>query len=54
LSTGRLIEGDAYDIAELAGEKADIVVMANTFRGVPDKARLCRAVASALKDDGLF
>jgi SAM-dependent methyltransferase len=50
----QLIEGDAYDIAELAGEKADVVVMANTFHGVPDKARLCRAVASALKRDGLF
>lgn len=54
LSTCRLIEGDAYDIAELAGAKADIVVMANTFHGVPDKARLCRAVASTLKCDGLF
>jgi SAM-dependent methyltransferase len=50
----QLIEGDAYDIAELAGEKADVVVMANTFHGVPDKVGLCRAVASALKRDGLF
>jgi SAM-dependent methyltransferase len=54
LSNCRLIEGDAYDIAELAGEQADTVVMANTFHGVPDKARLCQAVASALKCDGLF
>ena len=54
LSNCHLIEGDAYEIAELAGEPADTVVMANTFHGVPDKARLCRAVASALKSDGLF
>jgi SAM-dependent methyltransferase len=54
LSNCRLIEGDAYDVAELAGEKADTVVMANTFHGVPNKVRLCRAVASALKRNGLF
>jgi SAM-dependent methyltransferase len=54
LSNCRLIEGDAYDVAELAGEKADAVVMANTFHGVPDKVGLCRAVASALKRGALF
>ena len=50
----RVVEGDAYDIAELVGETADMVVMANTFHGVPDKTRLCQAVASALKPDGQF
>ena len=50
----RVVEGDAYDIAELVGEMADMVVMANTFHGVPDKTRLCEAVASALKPDGRF
>jgi SAM-dependent methyltransferase len=54
LSNCRLIDGDAYDVAELAGEKADTVVMANTFHGVPDKVGLCRAVASVLKRGGLF
>ena len=50
----RVVEGDAYDIAELVGEMADMVVMANTFNGVPDKTRLCQAVASALKPAGRF
>jgi len=50
----RLVEGDAYEVVKLAGEKADIVVMANTFHGVPDKARLCRAVAVALSPGGRF
>jgi SAM-dependent methyltransferase len=54
LSNCRLIEGDAYDVAELAGEKADAVVMANTFHGVPDKVGLCRAVVLALKHGALF
>jgi ubiquinone/menaquinone biosynthesis C-methylase UbiE len=54
LSNCHLIEGDAYDVAELARERADIVFMANTFHGVPDKVRLCRAVASALKRYGAF
>jgi hypothetical protein len=44
----RLIEGDAYDIVELARDPADMVIMANTFHGVPDKAKLGRAIASAL------
>ena len=49
----RLVEGDAYEVVKLAGEKADIVVMANTFHGVPDKTRLCRAVAVALSPGGV-
>jgi SAM-dependent methyltransferase len=53
-SNCHLIEGDAYDVAALACEAADAVVIANTFHGVPDKARLCRSVAAALKCDGLF
>jgi SAM-dependent methyltransferase len=32
----------------------DWVLMANTFHGVPDKARLARAVATVLKPDGRF
>ena len=32
----------------------DFVVMANTFHGVPDKARLARGVAAILKPGGRF
>ena len=49
-----VVEGNAYDVGKLAGMKADMVVMANTFHGVPDKTRLCQAVASALKPAGQF
>jgi SAM-dependent methyltransferase len=47
------IAGDAYDIAKLTGP-ADFVFMANAFHGVPDRARLAKAVGGALKADGLF
>jgi SAM-dependent methyltransferase len=46
--------GDAYDIAALAGAPADVVLIANTFHGVPDKDRLARAVARALRPGGRF
>ncbi len=48
------IVGDAYDVAKLAPEPADFVLMANTFHGVPDKPRLARAVAAVLKPAGRF
>jgi SAM-dependent methyltransferase len=50
----RIVEGDAYEIAVLVREPADIVVITNTFHGVPDKVRLCQAVASILKPDSRF
>ena len=46
------IEGDAYDVARLAQWPADIVLIANTFHGVPDKARLAGGVAAILKPGG--
>jgi SAM-dependent methyltransferase len=46
--------GDAYDIAALAGAPADVVLIANTFHGVPDQDRLARAVAGALRQGGRF
>jgi SAM-dependent methyltransferase len=49
-----LIEGDAYRVAELVARPADFVFMANAFHGVPEPARLARAVARVLKPDGLF
>jgi ubiquinone/menaquinone biosynthesis C-methylase UbiE len=48
------IEGDAYDLAALVPWPADLVFMANTFHGVPDKERLARAVAAILKPSGRF
>ena len=47
------IAGDAYEIAKLAGP-ADFVFMANAFHGVPDRARLAKAVGAVLKPDGQF
>lgn len=49
----KFIAGDAYEIAKLAGP-ADFVFMANAFHGVPDRARLVKAVAAVLKLDGQF
>jgi SAM-dependent methyltransferase len=48
------IESDAYEIFELAPWPADIVLIANTFHGVPDQPRLARAVAAVLKPVGRF
>ena len=50
----KFIVGDAYDLAKIAPEPADFVLMANTFHGVPDKPRLARAVAAVLKPAGRF
>jgi SAM-dependent methyltransferase len=47
------IAGDAYDLAKLA-RPADFVFMANAFHGVPDRARLAKAVEAALKANGRF
>jgi len=49
----KFIAGDAYDIAKLAGP-ADFVFMANAFHGVPDRARLAKAIGAALKPEGQF
>jgi SAM-dependent methyltransferase len=48
------IEGDAYDVARLVQRPTDIVLIANTFHGVPDKTRLARGVAAMLKPGGRF
>src|SRR5262245_41085201 len=47
------IAGDAYDISKLA-KPADFVFMANAFHGVPDRARLAKAVEGVLKKQGHF
>lgn len=48
------VEGDAYAVAELVRRPVDFVLMANTFHGVPDKARLARVIATILKASGCF
>jgi SAM-dependent methyltransferase len=48
------VEGNAYDIAKLVARPADVVFMANAFHGVPDGARLARAIAAVLKPGGRF
>ena len=48
------IEGDAMNLPALLPEKADFVLIANTFHGVPDQTELAAKVAAVLKPDGLF
>ena len=48
------VAGDAYDLVKLAPRPVDLVFMANSFHGVPDRPRLARAVREALKPNGLF
>lgn len=45
---------DARDVAAVLPEKVDVVLMANTFHGVPQQTGLARAVAAALKPGGRF
>jgi SAM-dependent methyltransferase len=55
ISNCTFIVGDAYDLERLVpGGRVDVVMIANTFHGVPDKARLARAVAAVLKPGGRF
>lgn len=48
------VAGDAYELAGLVPAPVDLVLIANTFHGVPDQARLARAVAAVLKPGGKF
>src|SRR5581483_3720080 len=50
----RFIEGDACDIAGLVDCEVDLVFLANTFHGVPDKRRLAAQVARVLRAGGTF
>lgn len=47
-----LIQGDAMDIADLIPEKVDFILLANTFHGIPDKEKIVKSMASALKPEG--
>jgi SAM-dependent methyltransferase len=46
--------GDAYGLAEYVPWPVDLVFMANSFHGVPDRERLARVVGAALKSGGRF
>ena len=46
--------GDAREVGRLAHDRADYVLIANTFHGVPDKAALAREAAVVLKPEGRF
>ena len=48
------VAGDAYDIGRHWPRPVDFVFMANAFHGVPERARLARSVANALKPAGRF
>ena len=48
------IEGDAMNATQLITEKADFVLMANTFHGIPDKAGMVNIIAGLLKTNGKF
>lgn len=48
------ILGDACAIANLVPRQVDFVFLANAFHGVPDKQRLCAAVAGILAEGGVF
>jgi ubiquinone/menaquinone biosynthesis C-methylase UbiE len=48
------VTGDAYDLARLWPKLVDLVFMANAFHGVPDPARLAKAVKALLKPRGCF
>jgi predicted methyltransferase len=48
------VEGSAYDVDRLVAQPAELVFMANAFHGVPERTRLARAVANALRPHGHF
>lgn len=48
------VAGNAYDVATLVRQRGDFVFLANAFHGVPERTRLARGVADALKSDGHF
>jgi SAM-dependent methyltransferase len=48
------IAGDAYNLASLWPKPVDFVFMANAFHGVPEPARLAKAVHASLKPGGNF
>lgn len=54
MSNCTFIQANAYEISTLVPWRADLLLIANTFHGVPDKPRLAGAVADTLKPGGRF
>jgi SAM-dependent methyltransferase len=54
LTNSEFVEGNAYDVAKLVPQSVDFVFLANAFHGVPERTRLARSVADALKSGGHF
>lgn len=50
----RFILADARELDEYVPEPVDLVLLANTFHGVPEQTRLARAVFEVLKPGGRF
>nr|CRH05644.1 putative Methyltransferase family protein [Candidatus Magnetococcus massalia] len=48
------IAGDARDLQQMIPEPVDLLLIANTFHGVPDKPALCQGVYEVLKPGGHF
>ena len=48
------ITGDARRMGEMIPDPVDLVLIANTFHGVPDKTGLAKAARDVLKPGGLF
>lgn len=48
------VTGDARELSRLIDERADYVLIANTFHGVPEPTALAREVAAVLKPQGRF
>jgi len=48
------IEGDARDMANLVPEKVDVVLIANTFHGVPEQTEMAINAYDVLKPNGQF
>jgi SAM-dependent methyltransferase len=53
-TNGVFVEGNAYDVAKLVPQAVDFVFLANAFHGVPERSRLARSVATALRSNGHF
>lgn len=48
------ITGDAMNVSRLLDGPVDLVLMANTFHGVPDKTALAKEVRKSFKSGGTF
>ena len=53
-SVRQWICADALDVAEHIGDPVDVVLMANTFHGVPDQTRLATEIRKVLRPEGAF